>query len=82
MAPRSAENDHAGLSPKAIVCVCWALCARDGRDGRHRRHVLIDWEAQWAESGTALAIGMVVAAALAVIVLLVMKKNAERNVAC
>ena len=43
---------------------------------------IIDWVALWAESGTALAIGMVVAAALAVIVLLVMKKNAERNVAC
>ena len=28
---------------------------------------LMDWEADWAESGTALAVGMVVAAALAVI---------------
>ena len=43
---------------------------------------LIDWEAEWAESGTALAAGMLVAAVLAVAVLLVMKKNAERNVAC
>lgn len=43
---------------------------------------LIDWEAEWAESGTALAVGMVCAAALAVIVLLVMKRNKERNAAC
>ena len=43
---------------------------------------LVDWEAEWAESGTALAAGMVVAAALAVIVLLVMKKNGEKKAAC
>ena len=42
---------------------------------------LIDWEASWAESGTAMAAGMVVAAALAVIVLVALKKNSERNVA-
>ena len=38
---------------------------------------IIDWEASWAESGTAVAAGMVVAAALAVVMLLVMKKKAE-----
>ena len=38
---------------------------------------LIDWEAEWAESGTALAAGMLVAAVLAVAVLLVMKKNGK-----
>ena len=36
---------------------------------------LIDWEASWAESTTALAIGMVAAAVLAVVVVLVMRKN-------
>ena len=38
---------------------------------------LIDWEAEWAESGTALAAGMLVAAVLAVAVLLVIKKNGK-----
>ena len=38
---------------------------------------LIDWEAEWAESGTAFGIGMVMAAALAIIILIVMKKRAE-----
>ena len=36
---------------------------------------LIDWEASWAESTTALAIGMVAAAVPAVVVVLVMRKN-------
>ena len=40
---------------------------------------LIDWEASWAESGTALAAGMVTAAAIAVIVLLVLRRNAEEQ---
>ena len=38
---------------------------------------LIDWEADWAESGTAFAIGMVVAAALAVAAILVIKIKAR-----
>ena len=42
---------------------------------------LIDWEAEWAESGTALAVGMIVAAAVAIIALLVIKKNAEKKAA-
>ena len=83
MAPRSPESAVAGLSPKAIaVCVLGFVCAVMAEMAATAGMSLIDWEAQWAESGTALAIGMVVAAALAVIVLLVMKKNAERNVAC
>lgn len=42
---------------------------------------IIDWEAEWAESGTALAVGMIVAAAVAIIALLVIKKNAEKKAA-
>lgn len=38
---------------------------------------LIDWEASWAESGTAVAVGMIAAAVLALAVLMVMKKKAE-----
>ena len=34
---------------------------------------LIDWEADWAESTTALAVGMVVAAVIAVVAILVIK---------
>ena len=42
---------------------------------------LIDWEAEWAESGTAMAVGMVAAAAVAIIALLVIKKNAGKKAA-
>ena len=40
---------------------------------------IVDWEADWAGSGTALAIGLVVAAALAVIVLAVLKWKAGKD---
>ena len=40
---------------------------------------LIDWESEWAESGTAMAVGMIVAAVIAIIALLVIKKNAEKG---
>ena len=38
---------------------------------------LIEWEAEWAESTGAMAIGMLVAAVIVVVVLIAMKKNAE-----
>lgn len=72
-----------GLSPKAaLVCVIGFVCAVAAELAATAGMSLIDWEAEWAESGTALAVGMVCAAALAVIVLLVMKRNKERNAAC
>jgi hypothetical protein len=40
---------------------------------------LIDWEAGWAESSMAIAIGMIIAAVIAIGVLLVLKKNSEKN---
>ena len=40
---------------------------------------LIDWEADWAESSTAMAIGMVVAAVLAVAVVLIMRARSEKS---
>ena len=38
---------------------------------------LIDWEADWAESTTALAVGMVVAAVIAVVAILVIKARSN-----
>ena len=74
MAPRTPESAVSGISPKAlIVCAIVAeLAATAGMS-------LIDWEAEWAESGTALAVGMVAAAAVAIIALLVIKKNAGKK---
>ena len=83
MAPRTANSTTAGLSPKAILaCIIGFACAIAAELAATAGMSLIDWEAQWAESGTALAAGMVVAAALAVVVLLVMKKNGEGKTAC
>lgn len=83
MAPRTAASTTSGLNPKVILaCIIGFACAIAAELAATAGMSLVDWEAEWAESGTALAAGMVVAAALAVIVLLVMKKNGERNVAC
>ena len=68
MAPRTPESAVSGISPKALA----ELAATAGMS-------LIDWEAEWAESGTALAVGMVAAAVVAIIALLVIKKNAGKK---
>ena len=83
MAPRTPESAVSGISPKAlIVCAVGFVCAIVAELAATAGMSLIDWEAQWAESGTAMAAGMAAAAALAVVILLVMKKNGERNMAC
>ena len=82
MAPRTSESVVAGLKPKAIVvCVIGFVCAVAAELAATAGMSLVEWEAAWAESGTAMAVGMVVAAALCLVVVLVMKKNSERNVA-
>ena len=81
MAPRTAASAVAGLNPKAlVVCALGFVCAVLAELAATAGMSLIDWEAEWAESGTALALGMVTAAAVAVAALLVAKKNSERNV--
>ena len=78
MAPRTPESAVSGISPKAlIVCAVGFVCAIVAELAATAGMSLIDWEAEWAESGTALAAGMLVAAVLAVAVLLVMKKNGK-----
>lgn len=83
MAPRTSESAVAGLNPKILlVCLIGFGCALAAELAATAGTSLIDWEAEWAESGTAMAAGMVAAAVLAVIVLLVMKKSGERKAAC
>lgn len=78
MQPRTPDSAVSGNSPKAIVvCVIGFVCAVVAELAATAGMSLIDWEAEWAESGTALAAGMLVAAVLAVAVLLVMKKNGK-----
>ena len=80
MAPRTPESAVSGISPKAlIVCAVGFVCAIVAELAATAGMSLIDWEAEWAESGTALAVGMVAAAVVAIIALLVIKKNAGKK---
>ena len=80
MRPRTKETALGAVNAKVAlgslaafaVAVCAEMLAESGMS-------LIDWEADWAGSGTALAAGMIVAAVVAVIVLAVMKKRAESS---
>ena len=78
MAPRTPDSAVSGISPKAlIVCAVGFACAIAAELAATAGMSLIDWEADWAGSGTALAAGMIVAAVIAIVVLAVMKKRAE-----
>lgn len=82
MAPRTPDSAVNGISPKAlIVCAVGFVCAIVAELAATAGMSLIDWEAEWAESGTALAVGMVAAASVAIITLLVIKKNAGKKAA-
>lgn len=82
MAPRTPGSAVSGISPKAlIVCAVGFVCAIVAELAATAGMSLIDWEAEWAESGTAMAVGMVAAAAVAIIALLVIKKNAGKKAA-
>ena len=82
MAPRTPDSAVSGISPKAlIVCAVGFVCAIVAELAATAGMSLIDWEAEWAESGTAMAVGMVAAAVVAIIALLVIKKNAGKKAA-
>ena len=80
MRPRIKETALGAVNAKVAlgslaafaVAVCAEMLAESGMS-------LIDWEADWAGSGTALAAGMIVAAVIAIIALAVMKKRAEAS---
>lgn len=80
MRPRTKEMALGAVNAKVAlgslaafaVAVCAEMLAESGMS-------LIDWEADWAGSGTALAAGMIVAAVIAIIALAVMKKRAEAS---
>lgn len=81
MSPRTPKSSVSGINPKVlIVCVIGFGCAAAAELAATAGMSLIDWEAQWAESGTAMAVGMVVAAMAVVVVLLAMKHRASKFV--
>ena len=76
MAPRTPDSAVSGISPKALLlCAGGFACAIVAELAATAGMSLIDWEAEWAESGTALAVAMIAAAAVVLIALLVIKKT-------
>lgn len=78
MSPRTPETAAPALSGKTLAgCAVAFVCAVVAEMLATSGLELIDWEASWAESGTSFAVGIIVAAVLALAVLVVMKKKAE-----
>lgn len=78
MEPRTEKTALDPIGLKVIVCSLIAFAVAAASELLATSGLsLIDWEAGWAESGTAMAAGMVVAAMIAIIAILVIKKNAE-----
>ena len=82
MAPRTPDSAVSGISPKAlIVCAVGFVAAIAAELAATAGMSLVDWEAEWAGNGTALAVGMIVAAVIAIAVLLIIKRNVEKKAA-
>lgn len=80
MQPRTSETMDAGINVKVVIgCVIGFVVAILAECMAEQGLALIDWEAEWAESGTAVAVGMVISAAITILVLGVMKKIAEQK---
>ena len=81
MKPRTVDNYteiQSALSPKAIALSILGFVAAIGAElMAESGFELIDWEAEWAESMNAMIIGMVVAAVIAIIAFLWMRRNAQ-----
>ena len=79
MQPRTAETALPSIRLKTvIVCVVAFATAIAAEFLAENGFEMISWEAGWAESMGALSVGMLIAALVAVAVLIVMKKNANK----
>ena len=80
MRPRSRSNQTESINAKIIIgCIVGFAVAAGTQLFAESGTPLIEWEAEWAESGTALSVGMVVAAVLAIIALAVLKSRAGKE---
>lgn len=78
MQPRAVETALEPISGKVIFVSLAAFAVAIGAEMLAESGMsLIDWEADWAESTTALAVGMVVAAVIAVVAILVIKARSN-----
>lgn len=79
MQPRNEKIALPKIGVKAILgCLVAAIAAVVAEFMAETGMELVEWEADWAESSKALAIGMLIAAFMAVTILLIMKKNGEK----
>lgn len=80
MQPRTEKTALEGINVKVIITSVVAFIVAIGAEMlAESGFELIDWEAEWAESSTSMAVGMVVAAVLAIAILIIMKKKAESD---
>lgn len=80
MQPRTKKTALEGINVKVIITSVVAFIVAIGAEMlAESGFELIDWEAEWAESSTSMAVGMVVAAVLAIAMLIIMKKKAESD---
>lgn len=82
MQPRTKDTALSAMGVKTVVgCAIAFVGAIAAEFLAESGFELISWEAEWAESTGSLAIGMLVAAIVAVVVLLVTKKKADKALA-
>lgn len=80
MQPRTEKTALTGISIKVVICSVIGFGAAILAEFMAERGLaLVEWEADWAESGSAVAAGMVIAAIMAIAVLHVMKKISEQR---
>lgn len=80
MQPRTEETVLGSIKGKTVLgCVIAFVCAAGAEMMSEYGFEMISWEANWAKSGTALAVGMVAAGAVAILMLVIMKKKSQDN---
>lgn len=80
ISPRTEKTAMEGINFKVIICSAIAFAAAVAAEMLAESGMaLIDWEAAWAESKAALAVGMITAALIALILVLVIRKRGTAN---
>ncbi|MBP3488225.1 MAG: cell division protein FtsQ [Roseburia sp.] len=80
MQPRTEKTYIGNISWKVIVCSIVAFgVAIAAEFMAESGFALIDWEADWAESSTSFAVGIVIAAVVCVAIVLVMRMRTAKN---
>ncbi|HIT08380.1 MAG TPA: cell division protein FtsQ [Candidatus Merdivicinus faecavium] len=80
MRPRDEKTWMGGISWKVVLGAAAAFAVAAGAELlASSGTALVEWEASWAESGTAMAVAMVAAAAVVIVVLAVLKARSGKE---